>query len=121
MKAQFGEAWDLLFSPAIAHRGLWSPDGPPENSLGAFQAACQAGYGIELDVHITADGEAVVFHDNTLKRMTGREGRVRDHTAADLAQMSLKGTEETIPTLLEALAVIGHRAMVHVHVGCSAS
>ena len=114
MRPQFGEAWDLLFSPAIAHRGLWSPDGPPENSLGAFQAACQAGYGIELDVHITADGEAVVFHDNTLKRMTGREGRVRDHSAADLTQMSLKGTEETIPTLLEALAVIGHRAMVHV-------
>ena len=44
MKAQFGEAWDLLFSPAIAHRGLWSPEGAPENSLAAFHAACQAGY-----------------------------------------------------------------------------
>ena len=82
MKDGFGQAWDLLFHPAIAHRGLWSPDGPPENSLGAFQAACAAGYGIELDVQLSADGEAVVFHDDKLKRMTGREGRVRDFTEA---------------------------------------
>ena len=71
MKERFGEAWDRLFAPPIAHRGLWRPDGYPENSLGAFQAACQAGYGIELDVQISADGEAVVFHDGALKRMTG--------------------------------------------------
>lgn len=114
MRERFGEAWDLLFHPPIAHRGLWSPDGPPENSLGAFQAACAAGYGIELDVQLTADGEAMVFHDDTLERMTGQTGRVRDHTAADLAELSLKGTDEKIPTLLEALAVVGHRAMVHV-------
>lgn len=111
---KFGEAWDFLFHPPIAHRGLWSPDGPPENSLGAFQAACQAGYGIELDVHLSADGEAMVFHDTSLKRMTGREGKVKDYTAADLGEMRLNGTDERIPTLLEALAVIGHRAMVHV-------
>jgi glycerophosphoryl diester phosphodiesterase len=113
-KAGFGEAWDLLFHPPIAHRGLWSPDGAPENSLGAFQAACAAGYGIELDVQLSADGEAVVFHDDKLKRMTGVERRVRDLSAADLAELRLAGTDEKIPTLLEALAVIGHRAMVHV-------
>ena len=39
MRARFGEAWDRLFAPAIAHRGLWSPKGPPENSLAAFEAA----------------------------------------------------------------------------------
>jgi glycerophosphoryl diester phosphodiesterase len=111
---RFGEAWDLLFHPPIAHRGLWSPDGPPENSLGAFQAACAAGYGIELDVQLSADGEAVVFHDDTLERMTGEAGRIRDRSAADLAELRLKGTDEKIPTLLETLAVIGHRAMVHV-------
>ena len=114
MRERFGEAWDHLFGPPVAHRGLWSPDGAPENSLGAFQAACAAGYGVELDVQITADGEAIVFHDDTLERLTGQPGRVRDHTAADLTQMTLAGTEERIPTLLEALAVIGHRAMVHV-------
>ena len=39
----FGEAWERLFEPAVAHRGLWSPDGAPENSLAAFQAACAGG------------------------------------------------------------------------------
>jgi glycerophosphoryl diester phosphodiesterase len=113
-QSQFGEAWERLFEPAIAHRGLWSPDGPPENSLGAFQAACAAGYGIELDVQLSADGEAMVFHDDDLERMTGAPGRIADHTAADLALLRLKGSDERIPTLLEALALIGHRAMVHV-------
>ncbi|HEX5379655.1 MAG TPA: glycerophosphodiester phosphodiesterase [Phenylobacterium sp.] len=114
MKARFGQAWDLLRHPPVAHRGLWSPDGPPENSLGAFQAACQAGYGVELDVHLSADGEVMVFHDYSLKRMTGADGKLKDRTAADLAQLRLKGTDERIPTLMETLAVIGHRAMVHV-------
>ena len=114
VKHRFGAAWDLLFHPPIAHRGFWSPDGAPENSLGAFQAACAAGYGIELDVQLSADGEAVVFHDDTLSRMTGAAGRLRDRTAADLADLRLSGSDEKVPTLLETLAVIGHRAMVHV-------
>ena len=113
-EARFGEAWERLFEPAIAHRGLWSPDGPPENSLGAFQAACAAGYGIELDVQLSADGEAMVFHDDELQRMTGAPGRIADHTAADLGEMRLKGSDEPIPTLVEALVEVGHRAMVHV-------
>lgn len=114
MKTRFGEAWDLLFHPPVAHRGLWSPDGAPENSLGAFQAACQAGYGVELDVQLSADGEAMVFHDDKLARMTGAEGRIRDRTAAELGELRLAGTDERIPTLMETMAVIGHRAMVHV-------
>jgi len=114
VKARFGEAWDLLFDPPVAHRGLWSPDGPPENSLAAFHAACEAGYGIELDVQLSADGEAVVFHDDKLMRMTGQEGRLRDRTAAELADLRLTGTEERIPTLAETLALVGRRAMVHV-------
>jgi glycerophosphoryl diester phosphodiesterase len=114
VKARFGEAWERLFAPAIAHRGLWSKDGPPENSLGAFEAACEAGYGIELDVQLSSDGEAVVFHDDKLARLTGREGRIADYTAADLAQMPLRGGEETIPTLADTLTLVGHRAMVHI-------
>ncbi|HEY5107000.1 MAG TPA: glycerophosphodiester phosphodiesterase family protein, partial [Caulobacteraceae bacterium] len=91
MRAQFGEAWDHLFSPPIAHRGLWSPGGAPENSLGAFQAACAAGYDIELDVRLTRDGEAVVFHDAKLGRMTGAAGRIGDHSADELAALRLAG------------------------------
>ena len=108
----FGQAWTRLFSPAFAHRGLWSPGGAPENSLAAFHAACAGGYGVELDVQISSDGEAVVFHDDTLERLTSEPGRTRDHTAAHLASLRLAGTEEAIPTLAEALAVIGHRCMV---------
>ena len=112
MRHQYGEAWDLVFKPAVAHRGLWSPTGAPENSLAAFQAACAHDYGIELDVQLSADGEAMVFHDPTLERMTGEVGRVSDHHTAELVKLKLKGTDETIPTLAEALAVVGHRAMV---------
>ena len=114
MRPQFGEAWDYLFHPPVAHRGLWSPGGAPENSLGAFQAACHAGYGIELDVQLSSDGEAMVFHDDSLKRMTGQRGKIADHTAHDLGQMRLADQDETIPTLAETLTLIGHRAMVHV-------
>lgn len=114
MKKRFGEAWERLFQPPVAHRGLWSPDGPPENSLGAFQAACTAGYGIELDVQLSADGEAMVFHDEDLERMTGAKGGVGDRTAAELAELRLAGSDEPIPTLLETLAMVGRRAMVHV-------
>jgi len=110
----FGEAWERLFEPAIAHRGLWTPGGAPENSLAAFQAACAHGYGIELDVQLSSDGEAVVFHDYSLERMTAQSGRVKDHTAAELATIRLADSDETIPTLAETLTLIGHRAMVHI-------
>jgi len=111
---RFGEAWERLFHPAIAHRGLWRPDGAPENSLAAFQAACVAGYGIELDIQLSADGEAMVFHDDDLERMTGVPGRLSDRTTSELAELRLKGTDERIPTLAETLALVGRRAMVHV-------
>ena len=113
-RERFGEAWERLLGAPFAHRGLWSPGGAPENSLAAFQAACAHDYGIELDVQLSADGEAMVFHDATLERLTGVSGRLSDHTAADLATMRLSGTEETIPTLAEAMAMIGHRAMVQI-------
>ena len=57
-----------------AHRGLWSADGHPENSLAAFKAAAEAGLGIEYDVRPSKSGEVMVFHDRTLTRMTGVEG-----------------------------------------------
>jgi glycerophosphoryl diester phosphodiesterase len=108
----FGQAWDRLTLAPIAHRGLWSQHGAPENSLGAFQHAAEQGYGVELDVRLSADGEAMVFHDEILARMTGAEGRVCDHSARALQALTLNGGDETIPTLAEALAVIGHHSLV---------
>ncbi len=80
----------LLDAP-IAHRGLWRTGAGPENSLAAFEAACRAGYGVELDVRLTADGEAVVFHDDALERMTASSGLVEERTADELAALRLLG------------------------------
>ena len=58
---------------AYAHRGLHDPS-KPENSMAAFRAALEKGYGIELDVHLLKDGTLAILHDSDLKRVTGREG-----------------------------------------------
>jgi len=94
----------------IAHRGLWKSGGAPENSLAAFEAACRAGYGIELDVRLSADGEAMVFHDDTLERLTASAGLVEEQTTDELQALRLLGSNETIPALAEVLALIGGRA-----------
>ncbi len=89
----------------FAHRGLHG-EGRAENSMSAFLAAKDAGFGIELDVRLSADGELVVFHDPTLWRVCGVEGRVIDRTAAELAELRLSGTEDGIPTFREVLTLI---------------
>jgi glycerophosphoryl diester phosphodiesterase len=78
----------------------------PENSLAAFEAASTHGYGAELDVMLSNDGEAVVFHDATLERLTGREMAVGQLRVAELQDLRLLGTDQTIPTLADALAVL---------------
>lgn len=105
---------DLLRVP-IAHRGLHGP-GVPENSLAAFRAAIEAGYGIELDVQHAAEGEPMVFHDYDLLRMAGSEGFIADTTTAELAKLRLGKTEESIPTLAEALRMIAGRAPLLIEV-----
>ncbi|MEO1407296.1 MAG: glycerophosphodiester phosphodiesterase family protein, partial [Pseudomonadota bacterium] len=91
-----------------AHRGLWSPDGPPENSLAAFHIAANTGFGMEFDVRLSADGIPVCFHDANLQRMAELDDEVADCTAHMLTQTKLKGTNETIPTLDELLAIWPH-------------
>ncbi|MSP51695.1 MAG: glycerophosphodiester phosphodiesterase [Alphaproteobacteria bacterium] len=96
-----------------AHRGLHDRRrGCPENSLAAFEAAIAAGFGIELDVRASSDGEAIVFHDDTLFRLTGIHGTVRSVTAAELGKIRLKGAAETIPTLDTVLALVKSRAPI---------
>jgi len=107
------EAWAALCGPPLAHRGLWSEGGTPENSLAAFEAAASAGYGMELDVQLSADGEAVVFHDDRLEqRLTAASGRIAERLAADLAEVRIKGSDEAIPTLAQALAQVDGRSLV---------
>ena len=91
----------------FAHRGLHDNNHQiPENSLAAFQRAVDAGYGIELDVQLSADRIPVVFHDATLGRMCGIDRRVDELTFAELRQLFLVNTKEQIPSFQEALALV---------------
>ncbi len=95
-----------FLSRPVAHRGLH--DGTmPENSLPAFRAAAEAGYPIETDVHFSKDGALIVFHDDSLLRMTGDGRNVADCTAEELKSLCLGGTEERIPTFEEFLREVG--------------
>ena len=96
------------FLRPYAHRGLWGGE-IPENSLAAFARAAAHGFAIELDIQLSADGEVMVFHDYTLNRVCGIEGKVRERTAAALAQCSLSGSAERIPTLREVLDTVAGR------------
>lgn len=91
----------------IAHRGLHNNDnGIPENSLLAFSKAIEKGYAIENDIHLTADGRVVVFHDDTLLRVCGTSKRPEDMTLDEIKECSLFGTDQKIPTLEECLELI---------------
>ena len=90
----------------LAHRGLWTDDGPPENSLAALAAARDAGVGVELDVHVTADGVPVVVHDADLERVAGVRLPVREATLDELREHPLRDGSR-VPTLVEALDVLG--------------
>ena len=91
---------------AFAHRGLYEADqSVPENSLPAFRRAVEAGYGAELDVQMTKDGEVVVFHDDDLKRGCGIDGRICDMTLEEVRALRLFGTEEQIPLFADVLEI----------------
>jgi glycerophosphoryl diester phosphodiesterase len=92
----------------FAHRGLHGA-GRAENSLPAFKAAVDAGYGIELDLQPSADGEAMVFHDADLSRLLGREGLVARQSARALASMDLPGGSGPVPTLARVLDLVAGR------------
>ena len=92
-----------------AHRGLHG-NGLPENSMAAFKAALDHGYGIELDIHLLADGNLAVIHDSALKRTTGQDGNVEDLTTEQLVNYELEGTEETIPTFRQLLDLYDGKA-----------
>ena len=90
-----------------AHRGLFDNESDaPENSLLAIKKAVAAGYGIEFDVQLSKDDIPVVFHDASLKRMCGIDGKVWDYTLEELQKMSLAKSKETMPTFESVLAAV---------------
>lgn len=99
----------LLTTP-LAHRAYHKrTEGRPENSLPAMRAAMAAGYGIECDLQLTADGQAIVFHDEWLERLTTATGFVRDKTLAQMQAIGLRDCAEAAPSLREALDLIAGR------------
>ena len=91
----------------FAHRGYHNIEqGIPENSMAAFKAAVDKGYGIELDIHVTKDDHVMVFHDDDLKRMCGDPGSIEHYTVEELKKFRLQGTEEMIPTLEQVLDLV---------------
>lgn len=101
-------AW--LTARPVAHRGLHdAAAGRLENTLPAATAAVARGFSIEVDLQLAADGEAVVFHDDSLDRLAAASGPVKARTAAELAAIPLKGTEARIPRLDELLAAVAGR------------
>lgn len=106
---------DFLRRP-IAHRALHG-EGRPENSLSAVAAAVRAGYAIEIDLQLSADGQAMVFHDYDLSRLTDERGPVRARSAEELLSIHLKGSDgEPIPTLREVLAEVSGRVPLLVEI-----
>ncbi|MGR3723367.1 glycerophosphodiester phosphodiesterase family protein [Abyssibius alkaniclasticus] len=98
----------------IAHRGLHG-GAVPENSRAAFEAAIDGGYGIELDLQLSSDGQAMVFHDYDLARLTGQSGPIQMRSAAELAELTL-GNGEGVPTFAEVLALVAGRVPLLVEI-----
>ena len=96
----------LALHTHYAHRGYHDRSDRPENSLAAFRAACELGYGIELDIHLTADGQIVVFHDDTAERMCGDPRRISDCTYEELSLLRLKDSNESIPLFSDVLSLV---------------
>ncbi|MDG4648961.1 glycerophosphodiester phosphodiesterase family protein [Roseibacterium sp. SDUM158017] len=101
----------------IAHRGLHdAANGIPENSRSAVRRAAGAGYGVEIDVQLSSDGRAIVFHDDTLERLTHASGPVNGRTARDLSDLVLRDSEDRVPTLADILALVAGRVPLLVEI-----
>ena len=101
----------------LAHRGLHDRSaGRIENAMASFLAAVEAGYGIELDLQLSSDGQAMAFHDYGLDRLTHETGLVRDRTAKELSTITLKDTQDKIPTFAEVLDAVEGRVPLLIEV-----
>ncbi|MGE0565479.1 MAG: glycerophosphodiester phosphodiesterase family protein [Pseudolabrys sp.] len=104
---------DWLTARPIAHRGLHdAAHGVIENTASAVRAAVAGNYGIEVDLQISADGEAMVHHDDTLGRLTEGSARLTDLTASALKAVSFKATSDRIMTLGELCDLVAERVVL---------
>lgn len=102
---------DAFFKAPLAHRAFHDvTQGRAENSPAAIEAAIEHGYGIEIDLQLSADGQAMVFHDYHLGRLTIEDGLIQQRSAAELQRIPLKGGRDTVPTLEQVLQQVAGRA-----------
>ena len=94
---------------SYAHRGLHNAS-RPENSMSAFQAALEAGYGIELEIHLMKDGNLAVIHDSSLQRVAGADVKIEDLTVLDLQKYTLCDSQEHIPLFRQVLQLYRGKA-----------
>lgn len=107
MQTTTNRAVDFLTARPIAHRGLHDfTRGVVENTASAFAAAIARGYAIECDLQLTRDGEAVVFHDEHLERLTEGHGMVKDLTTAEMQQLVIRNSTDRVQTLSEMLSQV---------------
>lgn len=123
MPRVFGKPDTAAFEKWLyAHRGLHdNRTDAPENSLRAFQRAVDAGFGIELDIQMTKDRIPVVFHDFTLKRICGAEGKVSGYTYEELQQFPLCGSDQRIPKFEDVLKLVDGKVPLIVELKIEAS
>lgn len=108
---------DWLIARPVAHRGLHdAAKGWIENTVSAALAAIDGNYAIECDVQISADGEAMVFHDDDLDRLTEGHGPIASHPAAELKRIPFKNTTDTMITLGEYRDLIDGRVTLIVEI-----
>ena len=101
----------------IAHRALHDRKaGRVENSIASIKAAIAAGYGIEIDVQLSGDGHAMVFHDDTLDRLTAQTGPVNARPRAELEKITLTDDAGTIPALADVLMLVAGRVPLLIEV-----
>lgn len=100
----------------VAHRGIHNNIDIPENSISSFKEALKLNIAIELDVQLTKDNELVVFHDDSLKRMTGINNSVEDLSLQQIKKLNLLETTEKIPTLNEVLDLIDGKVLIDIEI-----
>lgn len=113
MEENIFDSW--LCNQYIAHRGFHNNENP-ENSLGAFQRAIDNNYAIELDVRLISDGTVIVLHDDTLKRVCGKDKYASQLKKEDLPSCKLFGTEYAIPTFEEVLKLVDGKTPILIEI-----
>src|SRR5882672_5061514 len=116
-EASIVRAPDWLTARPVAHRGLHDISrGIVENMPGAVQAAIAGNFSIEVDIQLSADGEAMVHHDDALGRLTEGTGALLGKTAAELKAVTFKGTSERMMALGDLCALVDGRVPLLIEV-----